>query len=396
MGLSKWRRPSQVTVGQSNTGTSSGSVWLKSSLLVLEMADELHTQKPPDTHGLHGSKSPTIPTKITNDAQASAITPSEAPGKHRRALLEQGYVVLPSLLPPHLLLAGQATSKYLVSRARTGQFWPYVRTVPKQYPPWPQLDLKAQNTDLNIWGVQHLLHPELTSLRDVYAEMYFCDEVINVVRELLADPSGKSDKVDEDELVMELFNLLCSPSKNQDFGLEWHRDDVKPTVSSEEEKRLLGEKAPGGRQLHAQYNIALFEDESLIVIPGSHRRVRTQTERDAKPYETGLPGEILVKLNPGDAVFYDSNILHRGAYKGIDERNELGRMTLHGSVGLKGFGDERSRQVLQHGVGDWIERNDAEFSNVQASEKKTRAQNMRAALIEMGKGRTDVGYSLEG
>lgn len=353
-------------------------------------------QKPPDTHELHGSKSPTIPTKISNDARSSSNAASGISGKHLLALQEQGFVVIPSLLPPHLLLAGQATSKYIVSRTRTGQFWPYVRTVPKQYPPWPHLDLKSPSEDLNVWGVQHLLHPELTSLRDVYAEIYFCDEIINVVRELLAEPNGSSNQVSEDDLVMELFNLLCSPSKNQDFELEWHRDDIKPTVSTEEEEQLLREKAPNNRQLHAQYNIALFEDESLIVIPGSHRRVRTQAEREAKPYQTGLPGEILVKLNPGDAVFYDSNILHRGVYKGINEREELGRMTLHGSIGLKGFGNERSRQVLQHGVGEWIERDDAEFSAVQDAGKKQRAQKMRAALIEMGKGRANVGYSLEG
>ena len=329
-----------------------------------------------------------------------APTPStrkdHVPGAYLSALQEKGYVVIPSLLPPHLLLAAQATSKYFISRARTGTYWPFVRTVPKQYPPWQKLDLKSPSNDLNIWGVQHILHPELTTFRDIYAEIYFSDEVIDVVKELLTDPANASQEVSEDELVMELFNLLCSPTMSQDFGLEWHRDDIKPGITSEEEDRLLKEKAPHGRQLHAQYNIALFEDESLIVVPGSHRRIRTQAERDANPYQADLPNTLTVKLKPGDAVFYDSNILHRGAYKGIDEKNELGRMTLHGSVGLKGYGDERGRQVLQHGVGDWIVREDAAFSNIQHEGKKLRAQKMRDALIEMGKGREDVGYSLEG
>lgn len=369
------------------------------------MANVEAPKPPPDLAKLRdNSSSPMIPTKISASLDTTASTSAETnqPGGLRRSLLERGYIHIPSLLPPHLLLAAQATSKYLVSRTRTGTFWPFVRTVPKHYPPWPVLDLTSPDENLNIWGIQHLLHPDLTSLRDVYAEIYFCDEVINVVRQLLGDPAGvsndgsKAASVSDDDLVMELFNLLCSPTRNQDFELAWHRDDIRPEVTPEEEGTLLKEKAPGGRQLHAQYNIALFEDESLIVIPESHRRIRRQEELDAEPYQKGLLDEIVVKLQPGDAVFYDSNILHRGVYKGIDEKTELGRMTLHGSVGLRGYGSERSRQVLQHGVGGWIEGDSAEFANVQDEGKKRRAEGMRKALIEMGKGRTDVGYSLEG
>lgn len=371
------------------------------------MAEIAEPPTPPDLTKLREASSPVNPTKIITSNSINntpndglvPITSNPAPGHYRRHILEQGYVHIPSLLPPHLLLAAQATSKYMVSRSRTGTFWPYVRTVGKQYPPWPKLDLKAPDKDLNIWGVQHLLHPDLTSLRDVYAEIYFSEEVMGVVRELLGDPQGTDDNgkgVTDDDLVMELFNLLCSPSQEQNFELAWHRDDIRPDVSPDEEERLLRLKAPGGRQLHAQYNIALFPDESLVVIPGSHRRTRTQFEVDADLYQAGLEGEVEVKLQPGDAVFYDSNILHRGVYKGIDERSELGRMTLHGSVGLKGFGDERSRQVLQHGVGDWIESEEAEFKNMQDEKKKQRAEAMRKALIEMGRDRKDVGYSLQG
>lgn len=227
----------------------------------------------------------------------------------------------------------------------------------------------------------------------MYAEVYFCAQILDVVRQLLAEPNGEQ-PVRDDELVMELFNLLISPGRKTDFELEWHRDDIRPDVSMEEEERLLREKAPGGRQLHAQYNIALFEDESLVVVPGSHRRARTEKERGARKYDQ-LDDEIRVSLKPGDAVFYDSNILHRGVYKGIDETDELGRMTLHGSVGLKGFGEERARQVLQHAVGEWIDRPEAEF-NIQDEQKKARAERMRKALVEMGRGKENIGYSLEG
>ena len=224
--------------------------------------------------------------------------------------------------------------------------------------------------------------------REVFAGVYFGDAVLDVVKELL---DGGNGVVEDEELVMELFNLLVSPSGGKGFELCWHRDDVRADLDLEEEARQLSEKSPDGRQLHAQYNMALTEDASLVVVPESHRRVRTEAERSADPFEAELPGQVVVELEPGDVVFYDSNILHRGIYKGIDARNELGRLTLHGSVGLAGHGKERARQVLQHGVGEWIDR--AQFgpegSNVE------RAEAMRKRLMVMGSGK-DLGFSLEG
>ncbi|EXJ62864.1 hypothetical protein A1O7_03305 [Cladophialophora yegresii CBS 114405] len=314
---------------------------------------------------------------------------------HLDALRRDGFVKVPNLLPHHVLLAMQASCKYTTDRARRGK-WPHVRTVPKQYPPWHEW----QAGD-NIWGVQHLLHPDMPT-RDTFAEVYFGDPVLDVVKELLGltqdgddrrrDPDERPEP--DDRLVMELFNLLVSPDGARDFELAWHRDDVRPDVSPEEEARQLnlrGDGGPQSQQLHAQYNIALFEDSSLVVVPGSHARVRTRAERDAAPYEPNLPGQVVVALQPGDAVFYDSNILHRGVYRGIDVTRELGRMTLHGSVGLAGHGTERARQVLQHGVGEWVGR--AKFS-IEGS-KGLRAEGMRKRLMEMGSGK-DLGYSLVG
>ena len=64
-------------------------------------------------------------------------------------------------------------------------------------------------------------------------------------------------------------------------------------------------------------------------------------------------------------------------------------------MGLKGYGKERARQVLQHAVGEWIDRPEAAF-NIHDENKKTRAERMRIALIDMGRGKENVGYSLEG
>ncbi|KAL4946355.1 hypothetical protein BDV06DRAFT_218484 [Aspergillus oleicola] len=315
---------------------------------------------------------------------------------HLESLQKNGFVVIPSLLPPTSLSSLKASSERATTSARSGS-WPFFRTVPKQFPPWPK-DVPPPASEGGIWGVQHLLHPEMPG-REEFAGFYFDGRVLGVVEELLGVEHKDGDGEEEggEKLVMELFNLLIAPEKI-DFELRWHRDDIPWTASPEEEISLLESKSPRGRQSHAQYNFALCEDSSLIVIPGSHRRVRTETERNADPYESSLPGQLVVELKPGDAVFYDSNILHRGVYKAKPEGGEESRLTLHGSVGLKGIDDGsgsntdrkvRATAVLQHGVGAWVQRPDAAFKT------GGRAERMRSNLVDMGSGE-GVGFSLQG
>ena len=329
----------------------------------------------------------------TTSTETTSSNPSSAtPSPLLSSLQRDGYVLIPSLLKPSQLETLRTASANITSLTRAGK-WPFFRTVPKQFPPWPQNQAPPPAEEGGIWGVQHLLHPEMPG-RNAFAEFYFSDNVINVIRELLLHLP----EVDGDaSLTMELFNLLVSPT-TRDFELVWHRDDIRPDLSPEVEWTQLQAKSPGGRQAHAQYNVALYDDDSLIVVPGSHRRVRSDSERNATPHQTGLQGEIRVKMKAGDAVFYDSNIFHRGVYTGIQpDGKETGRMTLHGSVGLAGHGDERARQVLQHGVGFWIGRDDASF-RLDDPKIQKRAEEMRRRLIEMGRGRgsDDVGFSLEG
>lgn len=187
-------------------------------------------------------------------------------------------------------------------------------------------------------------------------------------------------QADDDELVLELFNLLVRP--DEDFELVWHRDDIPASATAEEELERLKEPA-----WHAQWNLALFEDVSLVVVPGSHVRARNEVERSAGPYD-GLPGERRVEMRAGDVVFYNNNILHRGVY-----RSEVERMTLHGSMGHVRGSALRARNVLQHGIGAWVRSID--LSGLEGEEKK-RAEGMRERLVKMGEKTGDVGFSLEG
>jgi hypothetical protein len=217
-----------------------------------------------------------------------------------------------------------------------------------------------------------MMHPSLPDSQ-TFVKNYFSEEVIGIVKQLL--------ECEDEDLVLELFNLLVRPDR--DFELVWHRDDIPATATAEEEIERLKEPA-----WHAQWNLALYDDDSLIAVPGSHVRARTERERTAGPHEEGLPGEMRVKMKAGDVVFYNNNILHRGKYDIAKER-----MTLHGSMGHVGGSRLRARNVLQHGVGEWVE--DVDFSGLEGNQRE-RAEGMRRRLVKMGTESGPVGYSLEG
>jgi hypothetical protein len=344
----------------------------------------------------------------------TATTSSTTPDPHPllTTLRKQGFIIVPSLLTPEELTSLRRAATRLTTTARTGA-WPHVRTVGKQFPPW---DASLVPHQAGIWGVQHLLHPDLPvpkEDREEFVRLYFHPKLLAVARELLqvsvlpssssVDGTGDGNPADDDEddsgggMIMELLNMLVRPTgpstttaPSQPFALRWHRDDIPPTASPEEELSRL-KTSPGQPYVHTQWNLPLFDDDSLIVVPGSHARARTETERQADPYEDNLPGQVTVRLKAGDCVFYDNNILHRGVYDSDKER-----MTLHGSVGHVKGSRERARNVLQHGVGEWVDRCD--FGGLGEGRERRTAEGMRRRLVEMGRenrGR-DVGFSLEG
>ncbi|KAM0355935.1 hypothetical protein ACHAPU_000324 [Fusarium lateritium] len=282
-------------------------------------------------------------------------------------LNEDGFVVIKSIVNKEKLDALREASSKATQLARDGQ-WPYVRIQGKQFPPWDA----SQAREHGIWGVQHLMNPELPG-HELFTELYFSEAILDIVKQLL--------QCQDEQLVMELFNLLVRPSL--DFELRWHRDDIPAEASEEEEMERLGKHA-----YHAQYNFALWGDDSLVVVPGSHKRARTSAERHADPFAKSLPGQLIVELQPGDIVFYNNNILHRGIYSSKKER-----MTLHGSVGHVQGSTLRARNVLQHGVGSWVGNCVLELL---PEDDRRRADGMRRRLIHLASESGQVGYSQQG
>ncbi|TDL16307.1 hypothetical protein BD410DRAFT_795511 [Rickenella mellea] len=279
-----------------------------------------------------------------------------------------GFVIVPGLIPPSLSPSLYASSKRVIAQTRAGQ-WPHRRTVGKQFPPY-------DTAHPDSWGVQHLMHPDLGET--AFAKWYCSDEVVNVVKELL--------QCEEDKLQMELFNLLINPSEHA-FALRWHRDDVKESATEDEEREALAKWHHG-----VQWNTALYDDACLFVVPGSHVTPRTSEQRSQSSVlepptnPLDMPGAIRVVLKPGESVFYNSNILHTATYSPHERR-----ATLHACMGCTRGGNQRARNILQHGL-SWMR----EDSFAKTLNGLSRAQAMRSRLLEMeGRINGELGYSLD-
>ncbi|KAF3916587.1 hypothetical protein ABW20_dc0103054 [Dactylellina cionopaga] len=174
------------------------------------------------------------------------------------------------------------------------------------------------------------MHPDLNL--PIFKQIYTNPNLLSTACAILAVPSPSS-------LQLELFNLLINPHTTP-FSLPYHRDTIPAATPPEEEAKLLTRPRTG-----TQYNLALYDDACLIVVPGSHKRPKTTEDAEALAQDDKSPlkDEIKVILKPNQAVFYENDILHRADY------NTLKRVTLHGSLGMEGQ-VERARMVLQHGV----------------------------------------------
>lgn len=295
--------------------------------------------------------------------------PSALPHKCHDDIADTGFCVIRNFLTPEEVTKYKAAAQKVIDYAREGK-WPDVRTRGKQFPPWPK------NFSPDIWGVSGLLHPDLGEngeLSKPFHDLYACDKILDVAGDILQQP--------HDKLLMELFNMLINPLT--DFGLDWHRDTIKPEVLPEEEAEQLLQDPYAG----TQFNLALTEDPCLIVIPGSHKRVRTEEEREKTSNDNRkefITGQITVQLHPGDIVFYNNNILHRAEYQAKNER-----ITVHGSYGLVDHGKLRAKGVLQHGVAKWLPRLELDNENLNMLKGKLEA------LAKEFEG-VDLGYALDG
>ena len=108
----------------------------------------------------------------------------------------------------------------------------------------------------------------------------------------------------------------------------WHRDisERGRNVSYEEEMEILRTH----RKNMLKFHLAVDDDPCLWLIPGSHKRYRTEEENEvlAGGEKGELTGAVKMDLKRGQTVFWNGNTIHRGiAPEGMTER-----WTLTGSL----------------------------------------------------------------
>jgi len=112
------------------------------------------------------------------------------------------------------------------------------------------------------------------------------------------------------------------------YSLGWHRDVIQ--IPEEEIHDWLF--SPDRFHNSVQINLPLIEESSLWIVPRSHNRPNTAGEdlafggsKHYAPIGAEMPGAIPVRLEAGQAVLYNNNLIHRG----FTEAMTVPRRTLH-------------------------------------------------------------------
>ena len=200
------------------------------------------------------------------------LTPVE-----RSTFDEQGFLILRQAFSPSRVQALRAAVEGLVERALAGQC--EIR--------W--IDRAGRVPD----RTSHLLHPD--KFDPAYAQ--WLDQDLALHLEALVGPVRHS-----------LFGMLAGGA-GQPYRQAWHRDLGKPGDPDEEGflRRFHGRSV--------QFNAPLLPgDHFLNIVPASHRRASTAAEIEAAKAgdQAQMPEALVVEVEPGDIVYYNANLWHRG------------------------------------------------------------------------------------
>lgn len=200
-------------------------------------------------------------------------------------LLKDGFIILSEVIPPERL--NELRKSYETVLKRQQQIWAGELD-------WDEpiaMDYKAKQPRVVLNSVVDA---------ETAQTVEFClhDNTLGVSRQLMSAPHAAPTA---------MF-FMCNPET--DHGPDgWHRDAVGRRLAplgGLQEDMLAN--APGT----LQWNIPLYDDDVLWVVPGSHART-TNPEEDQQLQENPrvpLPDGMQVKLKAGDGVVYSNLILH--------------------------------------------------------------------------------------
>lgn len=123
----------------------------------------------------HSSPDPSYSLSHNHHILSLHFMPSYDASARKQLYKTQGYVIIPALISPSLLIELEAACARTIAKTRDGT-WSHRRTVGRQFPPY-------DDGNPDSWGVQHVMHPDLGE--DAFARWYTSDELVAVVCELM-------------------------------------------------------------------------------------------------------------------------------------------------------------------------------------------------------------------
>ena len=222
----------------------------------------------------------------------------------RDEFLEQGFVILREVIPPGDLNALRKSYEILVNRQR--EVW--AREAGPDDPPGGMWETGAQPR-LQVSRMNGL-HDKQTA-RTI--EFWLHEHVQGVSSYLIAE---------EDCPPTEMM-MMCNPVTDRGPA-KWHRDFYPPLNAP---LMAYADDILETGPRYVQWNIPLYDDDVLWVVPGSHIRPNTQEENESisRDSRAPVPGGIQTHLKAGDGVAYILPILHWGS----NYSTKL-RRTIHG------------------------------------------------------------------
>ena len=248
---------------------------------------------------------------------------------NRDEFLETGYLIVKDAVPRDKLERVRQAYETLVDRQRENWKAERAENDPPggvwETAPQPRLQLSRQ-------PLVNQIDQETAPAIEVWIE----ENIHGVSTELLDVSDGA---------VTEMM-MMCNPVR--DHGpAKWHRDhhpiDTAPLQG------YIDDILEGGPR-YVQWNIPLYDDSVLWVIPGSHLRLNTPEENElmlADPCRP-LPNGVQTHLEAGDGVVYILPILHWGSnYSPKMRRTIHGGFSTHTSIKDLSFTDHLSSQAQE-------------------------------------------------
>ncbi|MAG36219.1 MAG: hypothetical protein CL878_08240, partial [Dehalococcoidia bacterium] len=231
----------------------------------------------------------------------------------RDRFMEQGFLVIREVIPADRLPAMRTSCETILDRKKV--VWARERQ-PGDPPGGVWETARQPRVLMEIPG------PIDEETANVVEDFWVADQTLDICNQLLYNPEPN---------VVTPMMMMCSPVRDHPGGTGWHRDvhpiDMAPLAALQADFLENGPR-------YTQWNVPLYDDNVLWVIPGSHRRLDTEQENTElladrmKPVTGGIP----VELRAGDGVVYSNFPIHWGS----DYTTKL-RRTLHGGHAIYGY-----------------------------------------------------------